>query len=350
MARQPGLRVCALGGPALSDAGAQQLFQLTDLAVVGLVEVLKHYGTFKKLMQAVVQWVCEHRPKVVLLVDYPGFNLRLAEALRVAGVSVKGSGQTQVLMYIGPQIWAWKRHRRFKMAEVLDGLGVIFPFEVDLYQDTSLEVAFVGHPFVEPAHRPPVVFAEAGPVLLLPGSRKQAVQRIFPDLLKAYERYRAEVCQPRQAVTLYPDTAIREVLEAQLEQTPVPGLSLLPIGAGPPQAASAALMSSGTMSLEVALQGIPGAITYRAHPLTWWIGQRVAQVPWLGISNLLLQQDRAQPEALAGALRQAAHGPHYREQAHAEARQLRALLHASGAEASGPGVAPSVAWLLESLC
>ena len=182
-AKQPGLAVAALGGPALAGAGAQVLHDLTSSSVVGLVEVLKNYSFFRALFEETLRWIAEHRPGAVCFVDYPGLNLRLAAALRERGLSVKGGGKIKTLFYISPQIWAWKAGRRFAMARDLDAMAVIFPFEVKCYADTALPVEFVGHPFVAPGHAAPVSYDPAGPVLLLPGSRKQAVGRIFPALL-----------------------------------------------------------------------------------------------------------------------------------------------------------------------
>src|SRR5436190_4791533 len=184
--RQPGLIVAALGGPQLAAAGAQLLHDLTASSVVGLVEVLKNYSFFKALLVETLRWIAEHRPRVVCFVDYPGLNLRLAAALRERGLSLKGGGKIQTLFYISPQIWAWKAKRRFSMARDLDAMAVIFPFEPKYYSDTSLPVEFVGHPFVAADHVSPVRYDPEGPVLLLPGSRRQAVRRIFPALLAGF--------------------------------------------------------------------------------------------------------------------------------------------------------------------
>jgi len=130
-AKNPQLRICALGGPELAQAGAQLLHDLTATSVVGFVEVLKHYAFFKALFEATLRWVAQHRPRAVCFIDYPGFNLRLAAQLRTRGLSVKGGGPVKLLYYISPQIWAWKPKRRFAMARDLDAMAVIFPFEPD---------------------------------------------------------------------------------------------------------------------------------------------------------------------------------------------------------------------------
>ncbi|MFH1496765.1 MAG: lipid-A-disaccharide synthase, partial [Verrucomicrobiota bacterium] len=272
--KQPDLAVCALGGPALHAAGAQLLHDMTASSVVGFVEVLKNYGFFKALFEEVLRWIAEHKPRAVLFVDYPGLNLRIARALRERGISVKGGGAVKTLFYISPQIWAWKAGRRFTMARDLDALAVIFPFEVACYADTDLPVEFVGHPFLSAHHVPPVRFDAAAPVLLLPGSRKQAVARIFPALLAGCAAY-----GKRAANVIYPSEAIRDVL---LACNPPANVALVP-GGTEAIAASAVLMSSGTMSLHVALAGIPGAVAYRANPLTYLIGKMLVKIPYLGI-------------------------------------------------------------------
>ena len=206
-AEQPGAKVAALGGPELAAAGAQLLYDLTASSVVGIVEVLKNYSFFKALMEDVLRWIGEHRPRAVLFVDYPGMNLRLAAALRERGLSVKGGGTIKTLFYISPQIWAWKAKRRFTMARDLDALAVIFPFEVACYADTTLPVDFVGHPFLAADYVPPVRYDPSGPILLLPGSRKQAVGRIFPMLLAGYAEF-LRGGGDRDAVAVYPSEEI----------------------------------------------------------------------------------------------------------------------------------------------
>ncbi|HEY0968815.1 MAG TPA: lipid-A-disaccharide synthase [Opitutaceae bacterium] len=296
-ANHPDLRVAALGGTELAGAGAQLLHDLTASSVVGLVEVLKNYSFFKMLFEEILRWIAEHRPRVVCFVDYPGLNLRLAAALHERGLSVKGGGKIRLAYYISPQIWAWKAGRRFTMAKHLDAMAVIFPFEVQSYADTDLPVEFVGHPFVADGYAAPVHFDPAGPLLLLPGSRRQAVARIFPVLLAGHAAQ-----GKRPAIVLYPSEDILAVLRAA---NPPAGIEFR--RTGEPVGASAVLTSSGTMSMHCALAAIPGAIAYRANPLTYLIGRMLLKVPYLGIANLLLKepmypeyiQGAATPEALA---------------------------------------------------
>ena len=336
----PELRVSALGGPEMAAAGADLLHDLTASSVVGLVEVLKNYSFFRALFEATRRWIDLHRPRAVLFIDYPGFNLRLADALRQAGVSVKGGGNVRTLFYISPQIWAWKAKRRFTMARDLDALATIFPFEVDCYKDTSLPVEFVGHPFLAADQVAPVRYDPTAPILLLPGSRKQAVGRIFPVLLRGFAEFGGN-----RAQVIHPSSSIEAVLRAA---HPPPSIDLLPTGGV--VSASAVLTSSGTMSLQCALAGIPGAVVYRANPLTYLIGRWLVKVPYLGIANLLLRepmypeyiQGAATPSALAAELRDCIGNPERRARTLVQAEKLRECLR----QPHGQGAA---SWLLRQM-
>jgi lipid-A-disaccharide synthase len=339
-AKQPGLTVAALGGPELAGAGAQLLHDLTASSVVGLVEVLKNYPFFRALFNETLRWIAEHRPRAVCFVDYPGLNLRLAAALRERGLSVKGGGPIKLLYYISPQIWAWKAQRRFTMARDLDAMAVIFPFEVACYADTTLPVEFVGHPFVAPDHVAPVRFDPAGPILLLPGSRQQAVARIFPVLLDGFRAHGG-----RDAVVLYPSDDILAVLRAA---NPPANVRLVPTGE--PIAAAAVLTSSGTMSMHCALAAIPGAIAYRTNPLTYLLARWWVKLEYIGIANLLLRepmypefiQGAAAAPALAAELHACLEDPARRTRTAAQAARLRALL-------SQPAGGTAADWLARHL-
>ncbi len=343
-AKQPGVVVAALGGSALAAAGAQLLHDLTSSSVVGLVEVLKNYSFFKALFGETLRWIDEHRPRVVCLVDYPGLNLRLAAALRERGRSVRGGGAIRTVYYISPQIWAWKAGRRFTMARDLDAMAVIFPFEVQCYADTTLPVEFVGHPFVAADHVAPVRFDPTGPILLLPGSRVQAVRRIFPLLLGGFAEFARERPEAK-AVVLYPSDDILAVLRAG---NPPANVQLVSVGGGGAdtwrpaepaheaivQSAAAVLTSSGTMSMHCALAGIPGAVAYRANWLTYLLGRMLVRVEHLGIANLLLGepmypefiQGAATPRALAAELRDCTTTAARVARTAAQAARLRALV------------------------
>ena len=325
LAQKPGLKVAALGGPKLRAAGAQLLRDMTATSVIGIFDALKNISYFKALIGEIVRWIGEYQPRAVCFVDSSGLNLRIAQQLHDRGISAKAGGKTKTLYYISPQIWASRAGRRFKMAQYLDGLAVIFPFEPEVYADTKLPVEFVGHPFMAEHVVSPVRYDPDGPVLLLPGSRRSAVARIFPVMLAAYAKL-AE----RDAIAIYPSDEILTVLRTA---KPPSSVELRP--AGEPVAAAAVLTSSGTMSMRCALAGIPGVVMYRAHPLEYVLGRMLVKVPYLGIANLLLKepmypeyiQGAAKPEVLAGELKLCLNDPERRTEIAVRAEKLRAILH-----------------------
>ena len=340
----PDLKVACLGGSKLAAEGAQLLYDLTAVSIVGFVEVARHYSFFKKLFEQTLDWIERYRPKHICLVDYPGFNLRIAVQLFKRGLSVKGGGEISISYYIGPQIWAWKAKRRFVMARTLDRLGVIFPFEVECFADTELPVEFVGHPFVHPQYKLPLRYDASAPVLLLPGSRVAAVSRIFPALLDGF-RIAHRSKPDLKASVIYPSQKIREVLDRVLEDySDLEGSIELVSNAGCVLSASAVLMSSGTMSLVCALSGMPGAIVYRLNPISYLLGRLLVKIPYIGIANLLLDrplhpefiQGAAKPKRLAKQILNVLEDPQAAQSAAAGARELRKLLgadsHVSAAE------------------
>lgn len=342
LAAQPGLKVCALGGTHLQAAGAQLLRDLTGQSALGLA-VITRLSYYRALIAGIVEWIGRHRPRAVCFVDSSGLNLRIAAGLAARGYSAKAGGPTKAVYYISPQVWASRAGRRFEMAKLLDGLAAIFPFEPEVYADTTLPVEFVGHPFVAPDYAPPVRYDPSGPVLLLPGSRRSAVARIFPALLAGYQAWGGG----RPAVVLYPGDEIMAVLRAA---NPPAEVAFHRTGSGAAVAASVVLTSSGTMSLHCALAGIPGAIAYRTDPLTYWIGRRLVKVPYLGIANLLLKepmypeyiQGAATPSALAAELAAGTGDAARIARTQAQAARLRELL-GGAVRRTGP------AWLADYL-
>lgn len=334
-ARRPELVAAAIGGPRLGAAGAQLLFDLTARSALGFA-VIAQLSFYRELISAIVQWIERHQPRTVCFVDSSGLNLRIAQELFRRGLSVKGGGATKTLYYISPQVWASRAQRRFKLAESLDALAAIFPFEPNIYADTSLKAEFVGHPFAAEDYAAPVRYDPSGPVLLLPGSRRAAVSRIFPRLIAGF----VASGEARDAVVLYPSD---DILAALREANPPATIKLVRVQETPstpdpsapaPLGASAVLTSSGTMSMHCALAGIPGAIVYRIDPLTYWLGRMLVRVKFLGIGNILLGeamypeyiQGAATPPALAAELRACLHDPQRQQRTAEQAARLRTLL------------------------
>jgi lipid-A-disaccharide synthase len=235
------------------------------------------------------------------------------------------------------------------MARDLDGVGTIFPFEPACYADTKLDARFVGHPFAEKAHVPGLRHDPDGPVLLLPGSRPKPVRKIFPALVEAFALFRRN--HPgRRALVLHTGGEVHAELYRLLAEygEAAKGIDLRPVSEGP-AAGCAALVSSGTMSLTVALAGIPGAVVYRANPLTWVMGRYLiaGRVDHLGIANILLKrqawpeylQGACEPAALAARLQACVEGSEPRAQAVADAAELHGLLSAKSGSTPAEWVA-----------
>lgn len=355
--RNHSITIAAFGGLDMQAAGAQLLFNMTTFSAVGLIEVLANISFYTALGNKIIAWIEKHRPRAICFVDFPGMNLRLAARLKKMGLSRKGGGDIALYHYVSPQIWAWKAKRRFKMEKLLDSLGVIFPFEVQCYADTSLPTYFVGDPFVAPNHTLPVVYDANGPALLLPGSRPKPVSKIFPILLKAWEIF-LTTHPTRKAVVLHPGEPVLSILKTLLAGTPQAvqnSISLVPVDsvADKQQPTSAVLMSSGTMSRTCSLAGIPGAILYYANPLTWMIGRWLVgdRVRYLGIANILLDrdvypeylQDDARPEKLAERLNACYDDPEVLAKIQADCAELRQLLSPKS------GDLDAAAWLAKAL-
>lgn len=309
-AKDPGIEFFGIGGEELRAAGVDIIYDATDMAVLGLAEVLKRYGFFKRVFNDMLDLIRFRRPDLVLLTDYPGFNLRFAREARQKGL--------RVMYYICPQVWAWHRSRIKQMAEVVNRLAVIFPFEPAVFQGTRLKVDFVGHPLVEAADR-----ARAEPlkllpwvgdlrVALLPGSREIEVRRMLPTMLsagvlteKSHPGASFIIASPTDAIA----AKVREILEGTED---APGLCEVVSGDTRQvlRQARAALVASGTATIETALMGCPMVVVYKTSWPTYLIGKILVQVPNLGMVNIVAGgplcpefiQHEATPQALAGAI------------------------------------------------
>ncbi|WFB34860.1 lipid-A-disaccharide synthase [Kiritimatiellota bacterium B12222] len=302
----PELTAWGYGGDLLAAEGMEIREHIRDLSVMGIWEVLKRYGYFKKIFAELLEEIESRKPDLVLLVDYPGFNLRLAEKLAGKGIPV--------IQYICPQVWAWKKNRIPKMDRVLDGLICIFPFEKKVFQGYKLPVHYCGHPMVEETMQvsPGTGWKDGPKLALVPGSRLQEIERIFLPMMESAQLLQQEVpgLQIRiPAADKVCETKMHELLEAHPE---LPKVEIVP---GQMRAlvkgADAALVTSGTATLETCLLGTPMIIVYKTSALTYAIGKRVIKVPYIGMVNLVAErevckefiQHEATPEAMSTALR-----------------------------------------------
>jgi len=338
--RAPDSRFAGLGGAEMQRAGVELLAPQRDLAVGGLFEVL---GSLRRIRSA---WrrmnrALAARPDLLVLVDSPDFNIPLARRARRLGLPV--------LYYIGPQVWAWRRGRVRKMARRVDRLAVIFPFEVDFYRGAGLPVEFVGHPLVERAAdfarnwpraraRAALQIAPQQPLLaLLPGSRRNELQRMLPLQLKV-----ARILHARTP-TLHFAVALAQSIPREAAAPPLARAADLPLSVHEGstwqvlRAADAALAKPGTITMELALLGTPFAVALRVHPLSALIGRRLIEVPSFTMPNLIagapiapeFMQEQAQPARIAEALWSLLEGPARQRQCE-EFDSVRRALGAGG--------------------
>ena len=280
----PDLQISGLGGPKLHAMSAEVEDWTHDAAVVGLWDVLRRYGWFRRKFRETLDRIAREKPDAVLFVDYPGFNLRLAKALQPR------RPDTKLLYYISPQVWAWNRARIPRMARWLDRMFCIFPFEKDLYEESGLPTEFVGHPMAAKLEilgddsRQPNLFA------LLPGSREREVRKIFPVMLAA-----ARIVLARRPQTVFASAAASEKLQNLMREMAAQAGVGCEIGLRNArdlmQTAAAGLVASGTATLEATLCGLPYALVYKVAPLTYLAGRAVIKVPHLGMANLLVEKE-----------------------------------------------------------
>ncbi|MDR1304041.1 MAG: lipid-A-disaccharide synthase [Verrucomicrobiales bacterium] len=301
-----------VGGPQLKAAGQRQLFDLAKHAVVGLTDVLLNLRKFRGLFRRVLDDLQRQRPDAIILVDFPGFNLRLAARARAL------LPDTKIIYYIAPQAWAWKAGRAAKMERLLDLLLVIFPFEQDWFaaRAPALNTVWIGHPALDRWRQLPAAPVESRDgqrVVLMPGSRRKEITAHLPLLLDTCRRLAPMV--PGVSFQLLVNDADSRALAEDLIRRQRAELLNLEIYSGYQlthlSQADLALVASGTATLECALANLPMLVLYRANPLTFFIGRRLVTLDAISIVNLIagkkivpeFLQGAANPDALATAAR-----------------------------------------------
>ncbi len=300
--RHPDAIIEAVGGPRMAAAGATIRYPMEGLAAFGLVEVVTKLGAHVRLLRALQADFRARRYDLVILIDYPGFHIRVAEAARRA--------ETKVLYYIAPQLWAWRPGRARRFASAVDRLAVVLPFEQRFFGQLGLRSDYVGHPLVDrglwptraDARRKLGIPADSRVLGIFPGSRTQEIRRLWLPFRDAARRLLDEGRCDRVVVAgtdggEYPDPGPLQIIRGD----PIPVFAV----------ADAALAKSGTTTLEAALADVPMVVAYKVHPLTWRMFQRVRTVRWVSLVNLVAErevvpeilQDRAEAGPLADALR-----------------------------------------------
>ena len=335
--REPDITFLGRGGPRMREvAGGGFVDWSAHSAVLGLWEVLKQYGYFRREFAATIQQIREQQPDAVVLIDYPGFNLRLARALRAKLPGLK------IIYYISPQVWAWNRRRIPKMAKYLDLMLCIFPFEAELYNKSGLRTLFVGHPTMESlaARRIPGE-RDRDLVGLFPGSRAREVRKILPVMLEAARLIVAERPASRFEIAAASDPLAKE-MDAMVQASGLAAEAVrITIGeaSATMQRAHVGIIASGTATLEAAYFRLPFILVYKVALLTYIAAKIVVRVPHVGMPNVLAGREivpefiqyHADSALVAGALLTLIHSETARENMIAEFDAVIAQLGEGGA-------------------
>ncbi len=338
---RPEVEFAGRGGPRMARlAGGNFDNWIEEAGVVGLWEVLKHYPYFRRKMRATIAEIATTKPDAVVLIDYPGFNLRLAETLHERSLG------TKIIYYISPQVWAWNRGRIPKMARWLDLMLCIFPFEAELYAQSGLRTVFVGHPMRENLESKRIAAPrEPNLVGFFPGSRTREIRKLFPLMLEVMRLLHASRPALRFEIAAASDS-LGERIRRELATAgdSLGGAATVTVGeaAQAMQRCAVGLVASGTATLEAAFFRLPFLLVYKVAGLTFLAGKLLVRVKHLGMPNVLARkeivpeyiQGAAQPATLAAELGRLLDDPARRAQMIADFDAVIRQLGAGGANES----------------
>ena len=346
------IRCIGMGGKAMRNAGVELLVDSRNIAVVGLFEVLTHWGDIQKALKTLKQALKKNPPDLLVLIDYQEFNLKLAEFAK--------SLHTRVLFYVSPQVWAWRQGRVKKIGKAIDMMAVIFPFEAAFYEKHNVPVRYVGHPLADKV-KPSLTKQQAieqfqldpckKSIALLPGSRRSEIIRILPILIESANIIRRSLENVQFVLPVAPSLDI-EFLQMELEKAKLLGLTLIEGHTYDAVAHSdAVIVASGTATLEVALLGTPMAIVYRVSGLSYAVFKRLLKVKHVGLANIVAErevakefiQDNARPEDIAAEIVKQLSDSEYQA---AIREQLKIVTHKLGANDGIQGVSDLVIEML----
>ncbi len=332
----PDIHLSGIGGDAMKKAGVEIFFDSSIIAVVGLIEVLRHWGDIKKAMELVKARLVETRPDLLVLVDYPEFNLRMARCAGELGI--------KVLFYISPQVWAWRPKRIHKIGRLIDHMAVIFKFETRYYENANIPVSFVGHPLVDrvkPAMETHRFRANLGipqgarVIGLFPGSRQSEITRLLPLMLATAKRMRDR--EPDLKFVLPVASSLNyDVISIPVDNS---GLDIIVCNDQIYDVISccdAIATCSGTVTLEIALLNVPMCILYKLSWFSYLIMSRLITIPCIGLANIVaekpvvrefLQQD-ASPDTVSRELFELIDNRQYRHQVKTDLQRVRENLGA----------------------
>jgi len=334
----PGVHGLGMGGVKMGQSGIDIRFDSSGIGVIGLIEILKHYGEIRTALNLMKKLVVSEKPDLLVCVDYKEFNLKLAKFAKNQGV--------KVLFYVSPQVWAWRPGRVVTYGKAINMMAVIFPFETAYYQAKNVPVRYVGHPSVDKVHPQRSKQADfqlfnlavGQPVVgILPGSRANEIKRMLPVMLKAAENLAKRYPQ-LQFLLPQADSVSDELLDSHLQNCPLAIKVIKQQAYDAIQCCDAVMTTSGTASLEIALLGVPMVIAYRLSPITYWLGKQLVKIPFIGLPNIIvgklvakeLIQDAVSPETLADEIACLLNDQAYRAACIEGLNQVKGLLGEGG--------------------
>lgn len=362
----PQTRFTGIGGPKMEEAGLELLLPSSDLAVVGVAEIIGHIRPILKAFRRTTAWLRKERPDLLVLIDYPEFNLQVAARAKKLEIPI--------FYYISPQVWAWRQGRVKKLRRLVDRMAVILPFEETFFRSHGMEVSFVGHPLLDVVRtessrtefcKKTGINAERPIVGLVPGSRKSEISRLFPVMAEAAGRVFQDRPDVQFVLPLAPslDSQILESFNCSIEISIVteadrqsltdksPNYPIIRVVKGQTYDAIAAsdliLAASGTVTLEAAILGTPMIVTYRVSPFTCFIGKCLIKVPFASLVNLvakrkvvpeIIQRD-VTPERLSHEVLSLLKDDTGRENMTADLKAVKDALGTSGAAARAADLA-----------
>lgn len=279
-ARDHALTIQGWGGDRMAAEGVQLLKHYRELAFMGFTQVVMNLPTILRNIRLCKEQILAFKPELIILIDYPGFNLRIADWAKEEGI--------RVVYYISPQLWAWKEGRIATVKRAVDRMLTILPFEKDWYAERGVQVDFVGHPLMDEMERngglPPIAPRADGPIALLPGSREQEITRMLPAMHKAARDFPQErfvvAAAPSVPRALYDGLIDNRNMEVVTGRT----YELL-------RTAKAAVVTSGTATLETALFGVPEVVCYSGSAINVWLARRLVKIQFISLVNLIMGRE-----------------------------------------------------------
>lgn len=325
----PGLTLSAMGGSQMRQAGVKIIVDNHRMNIVGWWEVIKNFGVIRAAMRTIKHALQHNPPALLILIDYPGFNLRMAQYAKKRGI--------KILYYVSPQIWAWKYGRIHTIRKCVDHMAVLFPFEADMYRRENVPVTYVGHPLaslVQPNASKAEVLQryQLDPnqpiIAIFPGSRRQEVQRLLPEIMAAIPKIRAAIPGVQWVMPLASSLSrsdLQPYLTDEITVVENDTYNLLAV-------CTAAIVKSGTGTLEVALSQVPLMIIYKGNLLNYWIARMVVKIRQIGLCNIVAQKTIAKeliqtsvtPDNIAAETIRLVTDPVYRSRILADLAILRA--------------------------